>query len=279
MSMATVEGIVPRIRGQPAPALTPDFTPDFSITFLEEICPTCPTCPTCPICPSDAPSLRPSQGPSDVPSQSPSITPAPVVGIGKWVTPVDDDGNDFPWSIVQCDDAPGGPSMCYQAFDSKSEEPDSPFCQTQEEVPVVDTDVEVRGKKKKSPVHPDGVEAIMHDEYTTLQNTFTFPDDGFLAFDLFCSSERFVAPGGNDLELGDFCIVLVDNVQVIKESGNLGWRKKAIAVSKGPSTIQWKYDKDDSCTSYEDTMKLDNIQFIQLASSGGFVVDVDNFEG
>ena len=229
MSMPAIEGIVQGIPGQPAPAFSPDV--------LERICP------------------------------KPDPPPTPVANFGTW-EPYTYSENIFGVNIETnwfIDTDCGPRNQCYHAGDNQDDYYYEDYCGEEEEVPGVDTDVEVRGKKKKSPVHPDGVEAIVHDEFTALENTFNFEEQGVLTFDLFCSSERFVLSNGNDLTVGDFCIVLVDGVQVIRESGHLGWRKKAIAVPKGEVTVAWVYDKDDVCSKNDDTMKLDNIQFIQYA--------------
>jgi len=246
MSMPAIEGIVQGIPGQPAPAFSPDV--------LERICP------------------------------KPDPPPTPVANFGTWEPftysvnwryGVDVETN---WFI----DTDCGPrNQCYHAGDNQDDYNDDYYCGEyyggeEEEVPGVDTDVEVRGKKKKSPVHPDGAEAIVHDEFTALENTFNFEEQGILTFDLFCSSARYVLSDGDDFSIGDFCIVLVDGVQVIRESGNLGWRKKAIAVPKGEVTVKWIYDKDEYCSKNDDTMKLDNIQFIQYAISASTVVADEN---
>jgi len=250
MSMATIEGIMPGIPGQPAPALTPDLTPDFSVAFLEQICPKPPTPP-----------------------------PPPVVDPGTWVTPVDVEN---PWSIVQCDDAPGGSSMCYKAFDDQEEYRfDYRYCPIVTNIAYCDcrpsdglvvdkyTDVKVVSKKKRKPENHDGIEAIQHSQSSTLENTYDFPTDGFLVFNLFCSSEAF----------SDYCSVYVDGLdadnEVISTSGDVGWKKMSIAVSKGPHTIYWRYQKDCACSCCQDTMKLDDISFVPL---GNVVVEVDNFD-
>jgi len=243
MSMATIEGIMPGIPGQPAPALTPDLTPDFSVAFLEQICPKPPTPP-----------------------------PPPVVDPGTWVTPVDDDDDyDYSWSIVQCDDAPGGSSVCYKAWDDTSDDQECDcYCRPSDGL-VVDkyTDVKVVSKKKRKPENHDGIEAIQHSQSSTLENTYDFPTDGFLVFNLFCSSEAF----------SDYCSVYVDGLdadnEVVSTSGDVGWKKMSIAVSKGPHTIYWRYQKDCACSCCQDTMKLDDISFVPL---GNVVVEVDNFD-
>lgn len=238
MSMPAIEGIVQGIPGQPAPAFSPDI--------LERICP------------------------------KPDPPPTPVANFGTWepytyslqsVFWQPDIEIETDWFI----DTDCGPrNQCYQAGDFKGDEDN---CPEPEEVPVVDTDVEVRGiEKKKSPVDHNGIEAIDHNQYTVLENKFNFEERGVLTFDMLCSSE-----------LGrDRCNVYTRlpnssyAVKRIEESGNKGWMSKDIAVPKGEVTVVWEYDKNYSCSKNDDTMKLDNIQFIQYAPSASIVVADEN---
>jgi len=237
MSMPAIEGIVQGIPGQPAPAFSPDV--------LERICP------------------------------KPDPPPTPVANFGTWEPYTYSLQSTSWWQPdieIETDwfiDTDCGPrNQCYQAGDFKGD--DEVDCS--EEVPAVDTDVEVRGiEKKKSPVHHNGTEAIDHDQYTVLENKFNFEEQGVLTFDMLCSSE-----------LGrDRCNVYIrlpnsGYLRRIEESGNKGWMSKDIAVPKGEVTVAWEYDKNGSCSNHDDTMKLDNIQFLQYALSASIVVADEN---
>ena len=47
------------------------------------------------------------------------------------------------------------------------------------------------GDDSADTTNPDAIEAIGDSQSTTLRNTFNFPEDGVLTFDLYCSSEEF----------------------------------------------------------------------------------------
>jgi len=241
MSMPAIEGIVQGIPGQPAPAFSPDV--------LERICP------------------------------KPDPPPTPVANFGTWKPFTYSMNSTYFWQPdieIETDwfiDTDCGPrNQCYQAGDSQDDYQDPDECGEEEEVPVVDTDVEVRGGiKKKTPEHHDGIEAIDHKQYTVLENKFNFEEQGVLTFDMFCSSE-----------LGrDTCKVWLRKeglsyAEVLKESGNKGWMSKAIAVPKGAVYVAWEYEKNSSCSNHDDTMKLDNIKFLQYALSASIEVADEN---
>ena len=77
----------------------------------------------------------------------------------------------------------------------------------------------------------------------------------------------FTAPLRNFFEneyyiIYDLCHVKVDGNIVIQESGDMGWKRKAVDVSKGPVTIEWEYVKDINTSELADTMKLRSLQFM-----------------
>ena len=77
-------------------------------------------------------------------------------------------------------------NTCYRIGDSKGEFTFGIDCEHDDL--VVDTDIRVGGKKKKTTENPAGIEAIVHIKSTTLENTFTVPEDAVITFDLFCLS-------------------------------------------------------------------------------------------
>ena len=38
---------------------------------------------------------------------------------------------------------------------------------------------------------------------------------------------------------------------------------KTIEVPKGEVRVAWEYEKDSACSKHDDTMKLDNVKFLQ----------------
>lgn len=244
MSMPAIEGdgIMPGIPGQPDPALVPasfpfpdlaniliDAIPEVSVSgFLNDI-------------------LNEKIIPPPTPPPTPTPTPPPtalLIPNKGWET-----YGDLPWFITSdfCGlDAPS--DTCIHAGDIINPTNDL----------VGDPDVEVGGKKKKKkrPENSDGIEAITNNQYTTLENTFDFPEDGFLSFDMFCESEQG----------WDFCSVFIDDENVIEASGQQGWTSQYLQVSKGLATFKWIYSKDCVVSQYQDTMKLANIAFSPTSS-------------
>ncbi len=93
--------------------------------------------------------------------------------------------------------------------------------------------------------------AISHNETSALCIKAWYPQADSLKFYYSVSSEASY----------DFLLFRLNDVEIMKKSGEIAWQKEAIPVKKGYNKMEWLYKKDQSVSSGLDCALIDMIDF------------------